>query len=307
MKKRCNICESTYHLSYNCPEKIYFNAEEDDNDYDVVLYQSNLITDNDFRTFIVESTTSAILDSGASANVAGVDWFETYVDGLSGELLEDVKYLDSDSTFRFGSGESNKSLYKAEIPAIVGSKRILISTDVVETSVPLLLSKHAMKKAGTSIDFVKDEVTMFGEKQRVHLTKSGHYAIPLNKSKLILKDIQNKSNLKINLYSRRDISKQKMAVKLHSQFGHPAKIKLINLLERTGLSHDKELIFKIEEVYKSCKICKAFSKPSPTPVVGLPHTENFNETVALDLKFFNGNIILHLTDHLNRFSSAVFV
>ena len=102
-----------------------------------------------------------------------------------------------------------------------------------------------------------------------------------------------------------------MAIKLHSQFGHPAKRKLINLIERAGLSHDKELIFEIEEVSKSCKICKEFSKPSPTPVVGLPHAENFNETMPLDLKFFNVlhlyYNILHLIDHLTRFSSAILV
>ena len=305
-KLRCNICESTYHLSYNCPEKVYYNAgEEEPDDYDVVLYQSNLVTDNDFKTFVVESSASAILDSGASANVAGVDWFESYVDGLSEKQLQDIKYYDSESTFRFGSGVSYKSLYKAEIPAMIGSKRVLISTDVVETSVPLLLSKHAMKKASTNIDFVKDEVSMFGEKQNVHLTNSGHYAIPLNNSKLILKHMNDSDEIKINLVAKNDMSKKKMAYKLHSQFGHPAKGKLINLIERAGLGKDKELIAEVGELSKSCKICKEFSKPSPTPIVGLPHAVNFNETVALDLKFFNGHIILHLIDHLTRFSSAV--
>ena len=58
-------------------------------------------------------------------------------------------------------------------------------------------------------------------------------------------------------------------------------------------------------MYENCKICREFKKPSPIPVVGLPHASHFNDTVALDLKFFQGKIILHLIDHLTRFSSAV--
>ena len=37
----------------------------------------------------------------------------------------------------------------------------------------------------------------------------------------------------------------------------------------------------------------------------MPHADHFNDTVALDLKFFNGHIILHAIDHLTRFSSAI--
>ena len=188
-KLRCNICESINHLSYNCPDKKIYAAEggyESEEDYDVVLYQSNLITEADYQTFVAEAATSAILDSGAPANVAGKIWFESYVSGLTDKQQKSVKYFDSSSTFRFGSGQVYKSLYRAEIPVRIGKDNALISTDVVETTIPLLFSKGAMKKAGTSIDFVKDEVTMFGKKQNVNITESGHYAIPLNNSELLV-------------------------------------------------------------------------------------------------------------------------
>ena len=48
-KLRCNICESTYLLSYNCPVKGVYTAGEEDDSYDVALHQSNLITGNDFK------------------------------------------------------------------------------------------------------------------------------------------------------------------------------------------------------------------------------------------------------------------
>ena len=79
-KPRCNICESIYHFARDCPEKVYFNQEEDT--YDIVLYQSNLITPKDYSTFIAEASVAAILDSGASSSVAGKKWMESYLDGL---------------------------------------------------------------------------------------------------------------------------------------------------------------------------------------------------------------------------------
>ena len=42
-------------------------------------------------------------------------------------------------------------------------------------------------------------------------------------------------------------------------------------------------------------------------MVGFPQAKKFNETVALDLKFFEGKILLHLIDHQTRVSSVVVV
>ena len=100
------------------------------------------------------------------------------------------------------------------------------------------------------------------------------------------------------------MSKDRVAWKLHAQFGHPSKSKLLKLVERAGMNSDQELLKKIDHVYKTCQICKEYSKPVPRPVVGLPHATTFNETVALDLKFFEGKIVLHLIDHLTRFSAS---
>ena len=306
-KLRCNICESINHLSYNCPDRNVYTAEEVPFDvgYDIVLYQSNLITEDDFKTFVVQSATSAILDSGASVNVAGKVWFNSYISGLSSKDAEKVKYFDSSSTFKFGSGKVFKSLYRAEIPASIGSEKIMISTDVVETTVPLLLSKEAMKKADTNIDFATDTVEMFGKPQNVIQTESGHYAIPLNNSENILNKIEKGQGVRVNLITEANENNKRMAEKLHAQFGHPPMKRLKKVVIRAGLGNEKELLKEIKQVSKSCRLCRDFAKPSPTPVVGMPHADRFNETVALDLKFFEGNIILHAIDHLTRYSAAV--
>ena len=304
---KCNFCESIFHYTAGCPEKVYFSTEDDDDDKDIeiALYQSNLITEKDYHIFVAEASASAILDSGASATVAGKIWFDTYREGLPEKQQQEIQYMDSHSTFKFGSDQKFPSLFKAKIPARIGKKNITITTDIVDTPVPLLLSKDAMKSAETSINFKEDTVTMFGKKQEVQVTKSGHYAIPLNSSRDVLRRLDFKTDTsKITLMTDDEEDKHKIALKLHAQFGHPTKSKLVKLVERAGRSNDHKLIKEIGKVTEECQICKQFSKPSPKPIVGLPHASEFNEMVAMDLKFFDGHIILHLIDHLTRFSAA---
>ena len=83
----------------------------------------------------------------------------------------------------------NFSRFRARVPAKIGYKDVFIITDVIESTVPLLLSKEAMKKANTEINFKDDTVRMFNQKQDVVLTKSGHYAVPLNLSRKILQSV----------------------------------------------------------------------------------------------------------------------
>ena len=84
-----------------------------------------------------------------------------------------------------------------------------------------------MKNAETNINFKDDTVTMLGEKQKVIITQSGHYAIPLNSAKTVLRDIEISRDVKITLNVESGKSAKKVASKLHSQFGHPPSHKLI--------------------------------------------------------------------------------
>ena len=70
------------------------------------------------------------------------------------------------------------------------------------------------------------------------------------------------------------------------------------------MGNDTELINKIKEVSLDCQVCKEFSRPGALPAVGLPLASEFNEVVAMDIKFLNGVMILHLIDHLSRYSAA---
>ena len=139
------------------------------------------------------------------------------------------------------------------------------------------------------------------------LTSSGHYAIPLNKNVKILDDV-NHRGASITLNVTHDANnKYKAAHKLHCQFSHPHTNKLIDLVNKAGMGNDRELINCLKEVARNCNVCKVFSRPSPRPVVGLPMASEFNEVVAMDIKFLNGKMILHLIDHLSRYSAAAII
>ena len=177
VKMRCYICESVMHFAAECPHRTYLCEEEEIEDsHEITLYQSNLVTQREYNIFVAEASDSAILDCGASSTVAGKLWFDSYCQGLSDVKQNSIKISESKSIFKFGSGERFASLFRAVIPATIGNNEIFITTDVVNSSIPLLLSKEAMKRANTEIDFMADTVKMFGQKQSVYSTKSGHYS-----------------------------------------------------------------------------------------------------------------------------------
>ena len=306
---KCSICESVNHWAASCPDAQYFSEiqeqeQDDEKNHQVTLYQSSLITENCMKVFVAESIGSAILDSGATSTVSGESWMDVYVDSLTPEKKAQIKYSNTNNSFKFGSGDVHKSLYKVTIPATIGKTEILIETDVVKLDIPMLLSKQSMKNAQTEINFENDTVKMLGEIQDVSVTTSGHYAVALNQNQVILDKVTVKGD-SITLILQHDVAdKLKTARKLHCQFSHPHVNKLLDLINKAGLGNDGELIKQVKEVSRTCQICKQYRRPSALPAVGMPMASEFNEVVAMDIKFLNGKMILHLIDHLTRYSAA---
>ena len=75
------------------------------------------------------------------------------------------------------------------------------------------------------------------------------------------------------------------------------------LLQDAGI-FDKELLNEIEAIEGECTICQKYKKPPPKPIVTFPFAKDFNESVAMDIKFYSGKPILHLIDHATRFSAV---
>ena len=61
-------------------------------------------------------------------------------------------------------------------------------------------------------------------------------------------------------------NKYKVLKKNHSQFAHPTKVKLKNLMQDAKI-WDDEYNTTANQIYESCEICKKFKKTPPRPCI----------------------------------------
>ena len=95
----------------------------------------------------------------------------------------------------------------------------------------------------------------------------------------------------------------KVAMKWHKQFSHPRGDKLKTLIKNAGIT-DKDMLEMVYETWAKCKTCNRYGRQPPKPIVTLPRATDFNESVAIDLKFINSKPIMHIIDHFSRYSAA---
>ena len=190
---RCMICDSKFHWARNCPDA-YENKEEreqencsDTNETDEVVHMALFMGNNGspsqaekLQNLLAESSGHAILDTGCSATVCGLKWFNSYVDELSSYDKSKIVENKSASSFTFGDGAAVKSLKKVTMPCYLGSKRSTVTTDIVECGIPLLLSKKSMKKASMCLDFKNDTVKIGKDLIHLSCSTSGHYLLPIS-------------------------------------------------------------------------------------------------------------------------------
>ena len=95
----------------------------------------------------------------------------------------------------------------------------------------------------------------------------------------------------------------------YRQFAHPSPKKLLQLMKNAGepWRGNQNLVEEIKSVSNNCLTCKKYKNVPPRPVVGLPMANEFQETVAMDLKFYDSKILLHLVDHCTRLSASSFI
>ena len=80
-----------------------------------------------------------------------------------------------------------------------------------------------MKKANMTRDFKNDHAVIFDQSIQLLVTKSGHYAIPINAYKTILNNVTSGVNTNVTLLAtENNKSKNDIAIKLHRQFAQCA-------------------------------------------------------------------------------------
>ena len=168
-----------------------------------------------------------VLDSACSSTVCGRNWFDNYISSLRQEDKAKIKQIMGQKVFRFGGGEKLKSEGEYRIPAVIAGKEVTIKTDVVESDIPLLLSRKSMKVAGVKMDLEHDTANIFGKDISLNLTTSGHYCIPIDRTEEI--SVADAFTVSLDKTSVKD--RYSMLLKLHRQFAHPPmqKLKLLAL------------------------------------------------------------------------------
>ena len=305
---KCMVCRSIYHWFKDCPDRNAMYTACHEEEVHITLF-SKTVQECYAENFLGETLSYAILDSGCTKSVCSRVWLQCYLDALNESDKSSVQEQESSSKFKFGDGALQTSLKKVIIPADINGTKVKIETDVIDNNLPLLLSKSAMQKAATKIDFKNNKVTMFGKVQDLHFTTSGHYCIPLDrKHKIINYEDQNATKVMFTntLDNKTSQEKKSVAMKLHKQFCHPRTFRLRKLLQDGGVN-DEEFFKLIEEVEKTCDICCKYKRPPSKPIVCFPLSKEFNELVAMDIKYCENHLVLHLIDHATRFSSAAII
>ena len=298
---RCTICDSVNHWQQECPDK---TSSDTLLVHEIVLH--NIEETGQLLTLVSESWNCGLLDCGANKTVCGETWLKEYTESLNEDEKQNIKHYSSKSIYRFGDGDQVQATRGVSIPAVIGSTKVQINTDIINKELPLLLSKSFMKRASMVIDFKKDTASALGEVVNLETTSSGHYIIPLSKPKQLMMNVNKNKNVNITLISRKNQTNKQIALRLHRQFAHASLNQLLSLLKKAGnpWSQNKELHDELQKINKECETCQRYRKTSPRPVVGLPMATKFQETVAMDLKFYKDKIILHMMDLCTRLSAA---
>ena len=134
---------------------------------------------NSLDVLLAEANGFAILDSGCTTNVCGLAWLNRYIGFLDNSFKRFVSYQPSNQTFTFGGGTTFVSKRKVTFPCWVGGQKGTLTTDIIGSNIPLLLSRKAMKSIGMVLDFRKDEATVHDRIIKLKVTKTGHYALPI--------------------------------------------------------------------------------------------------------------------------------
>ena len=304
---KCAICSSVMHWARDCPHSDKDSFESDERAekiHETHIVLMNLEEAEEKEVSLLGQTVGCtVLDSGCSRSVCGYVWYQCFLETLTEEAKKKIKTKSSESSFKFGNGSQLKSLFNVNLPCTLAGRRVEINADVIESEVPLLLSKNAMKKARMILNFKDDTVSIFEKKHKLQCTDSGHYFVPLTEP--IFSGNQNPTVLFVDkLGGKTKAEKTKIAEKLHKQFSHPSGEKLSAFVRNSGVKDD-EFLKMLLELPTNCEICLRYKKAKPKPVVGFPMAVRFNQTVAMDLKEIHGHKILHMIDHASRYSVAV--
>ena len=185
IQTRCAVCCSINHWAQNCPD----NPNLEHNTYvvnDIVLHQTDHENPQEFKHFMLERWSSALLDCGASKTVCGQEWLNEYINNLSEKEQQNIIFRSNNHVYRFGDGRKIRAMHSVTFPAVIDKEHINIQSNIINNDIPL--PQTLMKKAKMKINFQNNTINVIGENIPLVIT-SGHYALPLTQAKQAINNI----------------------------------------------------------------------------------------------------------------------
>ena len=291
---RCYECESIKHLVKDCPhrkQRVKFTEE-------ITSKMVNVTLVTEHNPQLSDSLGKGVLDSACTKTVAGEIWVREYLGLLGIEKTNEVlkSKRKSMSTYRFGDGKETVSIYQLEVPFVMCDQEVVLVVDVVQNDIPLLIGRPTMTQLEMVLDTANHTVISKGKTFPLGINSAGHYEISV---------LSGAERCLIAISGQSKEDREKMAIKLHRQFAHPSKERLIRLVKQSQ-QYDRELCKTIENVTDACTFCRKYKQQKPRPIVSFPKSEQFNGVVCMDLKeVVKGKIwILHLVDAITGYTAA---
>ena len=247
----------------------------------------------------------AIIDSGCTKGCAGKLAFENLKECMSEEMKKNMVTRKDKRSFRFGNGVRYPSLYEVDIPFKLGKLETVLKVSIINANVPLLIALPDLEDLEIKIYFHKKTMKSkrTGEVFQLEKTPSGHIAIPFEASA-----IEEDENIFILDSDEEYKEKTKKIKKVHHVMCHP-RADILKIFYKDSNENDKETLRAVDEVTNNCKICKfKYKKSPPRPKVALPVSNNFNQSVSIDLKGpTNKGYILYCVDTFSRLTRGIII
>ena len=89
------------------------------------------------------------LDSGSSSNVAGLQWWNNYLNNLAPSLNKTVLAQQSNGKqLRLGGGEVLTSKKVVTFPGKLSNRNIMFTSHIIDSKIPMLWTRTDMANAG---------------------------------------------------------------------------------------------------------------------------------------------------------------
>ena len=330
---KCKACRSITHFLKDCPDSYeskksngkakryqtaYVVNEQTQEEEKVLIEVSETETDEepedsvyctdnleDLNSFTAEALNKAALDTCCTSSVAGDKWTRIYLQSLPENLKRKVEGpLDSQKSFVFGNQGKLKAKAKYKIPVKIGGELNLITIDVIDSDIPLLLSKSEMKNIGISLDMKNDKGYINDKPLMLTTTAAGHYTVDLLHSS---EEIEEVNIAEIDMENKE--MQMKALTKIHRQFGHRPKRQFVMILKEAGKWQDK-FSSMIDEIMNKCEGCILRKRCPDRPAVAAPLSNDFGQVLGMDLKVWDkdrGIYILYFIDTFTRYQVATIV